>query len=366
MQKVKLGDICEKGSSNIAQKDVENNSGNYPIYGAAGLIKYVDFYQQEKEYIAVVKDGAGIGRAMKLPAKSSVIGTMQYIFPKENVYIDYLFYLLSHLNLAKYFSGATIPHIYFKDYKNEEVNLPPLEEQKAIAEKLDKVSILIEKRKQQLSLLDTLVKSKFVEMFGEQNYKKIKISEICEFITKGTTPPFGQIQQKFEKDSIPYLKVYNLSFTGELLFSKQPQYISKQVHNEILSRSKVYPNDVLMNIVGPPLGKFALVTNEYPEWNINQAISIFRAKKMVSSRYLMTALMQPDVLNPFLQQAVGIRQLNISLEQCRNLEIPLPPIEEQNQFADFAEKTEKTKAKIKQSLAALELLKKSLMQKYFG
>lgn len=76
---LKLKDVCKKESSNIALKDLEKMDGIYPIYGASGFIKNVDFYQQEKEYIAVVKDGAGIGRVMHLPAKSSVIGTMQLL-----------------------------------------------------------------------------------------------------------------------------------------------------------------------------------------------------------------------------------------------------------------------------------------------
>ena len=113
----KLGDVCSKATSNIAQKDLDGRHGEYPIYGASGLIKAVDFYQQESPYIAVVKDGAGVGRVMKLPAKSSVIGTMQYIIPGKNVDIGYLAYAMENMNLAKYYTGATIPHIYFKDYQ---------------------------------------------------------------------------------------------------------------------------------------------------------------------------------------------------------------------------------------------------------
>ena len=194
----------------------------------------------------------------------------------------------------------------------------------------------------------------------------MKAADVCDFITKGTTPPTGEITEKYEIGMIPYLKVYNLSFTGELLFDSMPQYIPAETHNKQLARSKVVPNDVLMNIVGPPLGKFSLVTDEFSEWNINQAIAIFRAKDRVLPRYLLAALMQPDVLRPFLEQAVGIRQLNLSLEQCRNLEFPLPPIEEQKAFVKFSEQTDKSKMAIQQSLDKLELLKKSLMQEYFG
>ena len=143
--------------------------------------------------------------------------------------------------------------------------------------------------------------------------------------------------------SLKYLKVYNLSFTGELLFWNEPQYISRDIHEGKLSRSKVYPGDVLMNIVGPPLGKFALVNDDFKEWNINQAIAIFRSKEMVKPKFLLHSLLQPDILEPFLEQAHGIRQLNLSLEQCRNLQFPLPPLDKQNMFIKFVEQTDKSK-----------------------
>ena len=363
---MKLSDVCTKGTSNIAQKDLDARNGTYPIYGASGFIKNVDFYHQEKPYIAIVKDGAGVGRVMQLPAKSSVIGTMQYIIPNEGVSVEYLAYALEHMNLSKYYLGAAIPHIYFKDYCSETLPNHTPEEQAHISHVLGLVSNLIFLRKQQLSKLDEIVRSRFIEMFENGNFPLVKAEDVCEFITKGTTPPTGEIYTEFGDNRIPYLKVYNLSFDGSLLFDCAPQYIDKSVHNGKLSRSKVYPNDVLMNIVGPPLGKFSLVTSEFAEWNINQAISIFRAKNNVLPRFLLSALMQPTVLEPFLKQAVGVRQLNISLEQCRNIQFPLPPIELQDEFVAFAEQTDNSKLTIQKSLEKLETLKKALMQQYFG
>lgn len=105
----KLYECCTKVSSNIKQSDLTLCNGKYPIYGASGFIKNVDFYMQSKPYIAVVKDGAGVGRVMKLPAFSSVIGTLQYIIPNDNIDVDYLTYAMESMNLAKYYSGATIP-----------------------------------------------------------------------------------------------------------------------------------------------------------------------------------------------------------------------------------------------------------------
>lgn len=250
--------------------------------------------------------------------------------------------------------------------KELEIPLASIIVQRDISEKLKKVDWLISLRKQQLAKLDELVKARFVEMFGDDIYPKVKVSRVCDFITKGTTPPNNLISEKYSSDKVPYLKVYNLSFTGKLLFDTAPQYVPENIHNGVLARSKVYPNDVLMNIVGPPLGKFALVTDEFSEWNINQAIAIFRAKEKVNPKYLLFALMQPEVLKPFLRQAVGIRQLNLSLAQCRDLEIPLPPLSLQSEFAAFVEHVDEQKQTVQQSLEKLELMKKALMQEYFG
>lgn len=164
MKKLTLGDVCKKASSNLAQKDLQGCDGKYPIYGASGLIKYVDFYQQEQPYLAVVKDGAGIGRTMLLPAKSSVIGTMQYILPIDYSMVDleYLYYAITHMDLGKYFSGATIPHIYFKDYKNELMFLPELQNQRAIARIFKQIDGLIDKCKEQLIAIDQLIQSRYL------------------------------------------------------------------------------------------------------------------------------------------------------------------------------------------------------------
>lgn len=158
--RVKLEDVCERGSSNIKQSDIIKMSGNYPIYGASGLAGKVNFYHQKQPYVAVVKDGAGIGRTTLNPAKSSVIGTMQYLIPKKNVLPEYLFYVVSYMHLEKYYTGATIPHIYFKDYKNEEFNLDNIEKQLEIIDALGRCKKVIEARKQELVELDRLTKAR--------------------------------------------------------------------------------------------------------------------------------------------------------------------------------------------------------------
>lgn len=289
-------------------------------------------------------------------------------FDKVDIDKSYFVYAVRYkLNdMGKKTHGATMKHIVKRDFDATEIPYPPLKKQIEIAINLDKVLMVIKERKRELKLLDELIKARFVELFECGDHEIVKASDVCDFITKGTTPPTGEITEEYENGKIPFLKVYNLSFTGEMLFDENPQYILAETHNGKLARSKVYPNDVLMNIVGPPLGKFTLVTDEFEEWNINQAIAIFRAKERILPRFLLHALMQPKVLEPFIGQAVGIRQQNLSLEQCRNLQFPLPSLEEQKSFVEFAEQLDKSKVAVQKALDETQMLFDSLMQEYFN
>ena len=124
-----IGDVCVSASSNVSQNKLADDEGAYPIFGASGLIKNVSFYHRDKPYLSIVKDGSGVGRITKMDAYTSIIGTLQYILPKENIDLDYLNYSLMSVDFKKYVAGAAIPHIYFKDYKNEPFFWMPLKEQ---------------------------------------------------------------------------------------------------------------------------------------------------------------------------------------------------------------------------------------------
>ena len=131
-----LNDVCIPSSSNISFKEVKDKKGDYPIYGASGIVTYADFYSKEKECIGIVKDGS-VGKIFLLPAKSSVISTLNYLENTDSLDIKYLYYFLQRINFVKYIKGSVIPHIYFRDYKKEKIPLPPLEVQKEISSRLD-------------------------------------------------------------------------------------------------------------------------------------------------------------------------------------------------------------------------------------
>ena len=153
----------------------------------------------------------------------------------------------------------------------------------------------------------------------------------CEFITKGTTPAADELK---EVGDIPFLKVYNI-VGNKIDFDYKPSFISYDVHHNQLKRSIVRPGDVIMNIVGPPLGKVAVVTDQFPEWNMNQALAVFRPLAGILSSYIYYALSTNSVLESALREVKGTAgQDNLSLEQCRDLIILIPSIEEQNRIVE--------------------------------
>lgn len=160
-----LKDICHKKSSNISANTLENNSGIYKVYGANGLFQTVNFFEENEEYISIVKDGAGIGRIMLCEAKSSVLGTMDIIKPNENVDIGFLFSVLLNINFKKYGIGSTIPHIYFKDYCKEKINIPSKPEQQKISGFISSIESSIQKTESQIFKSKDFKKGLLQKMF---------------------------------------------------------------------------------------------------------------------------------------------------------------------------------------------------------
>jgi len=161
-----------------------------------------------------------------------------------------------------------------------------------------------------------------------ENWCWSSAEQICTFITKGTTPSGSDAPS--QSGEVPFIKVQHLSSDGSFHFDKTPSFVSAIIHNKFLARSRVLPGDVLMNIVGPPLGQVSVVPLDFPESNMNQAIAVFRGLSGVSNRYLATCLSTHSILVNALRKAKATAgQVNLTLEICRELPIPLPPFEEQ-------------------------------------
>ena len=314
MVRVKLEDVCERGISNLKMSDVTDLSGNYPIYGAAGYIGNVDFYHQINPYVAIVKDGAGIGRAMLCPAQSSIIGTMQYLLPKKNILPRYLYYVVKYMHLEKYFTGATIPHIYFKDYKNETFNLEALERQKEIVTVLEKCEKVIEYRKRELNELDSLIKARFVEMFYEKGYPVLKWNDV--FIT--TTGKLDS-NASVEKGAYPF-------FTCSKELLRIDTY--------------AFDQEALLLAGNNAAGKYD-VKYYAGKFNAYQRTYVLSLKENWSYRLFQYQL--EDKLEYLQQQSLGGLTKYLTLKILGELEFVIPPEELQSEFINFAKQVTKSK-----------------------
>jgi putative phosphoribosylformylglycinamidine synthase (fragment) len=250
----------------------------------------------------------------------------------ELVNPKYIFYRMQTIQ----FDHSTHKRYWIQQYSKLKVQIPPIVEQERIVAKieelfsdLDNAVETLKATKAQLKLYkQAVLKSAFSRCIELK-----KAEDLCFFITKGTTPKKAEFQ--LEDKSIPFIKVYNLTFDGSLDFTIEPTFIAKSIHETSLARSIVYPGDVLMNIVGPPMGKVSIVPSSYDEWNINQAIARFRCKEELNNRYLAYFLMSSETVEKMSKQTKATAgQFNLTLETCRNIDIPVCSINEQLKIVD--------------------------------
>ena len=342
-------------------------TGEYPIYGAAGYIGNVDFYHQEKPYVAIVKDGAGIGRTTLHPAKSSVIGTMQYLLPKDNVLPEYLCYVVRHMHLEKYFTGATIPHIYFRDYKNEKFNLDSLDKQAEIIEILGKAESIILKRRKELAELDNLIKARFVEMFGDpksnpNSYPIGQLSEHIEFLTSGSR---GWAQYCVDNGSEWFITIKNVKDCRISIDNMQP---INAPDNAEAKRTKVQEGDLLISITAD-LRRTGVVTKEIADHGayINQHLTCIRLnKEILNPLYVAFFMESPAGKEQFESKNQSAVKAGLNFNSINSLRLLVPPMDEQSAFVEFVHQVDKSKVVVQKALDEAQTLFDSLMQQYFG
>ena len=160
-----------------------------------------------------------------------------------------------------------------------------------------------------------------------KGWKWCKLEDIA-YVASGSTPS----KESFVSDGIPYIKMYNLR-NQKIDFDFKPQYIKAEVHNGKLQRSRTEVGDLIMNIVGPPLGKLAIIPLSLPQANFNQAAVLIRPllHKAILTKYLFYYLSEMSEINSISTKG-SAGQVNISLTQSQNMRIPLPPLSEQNRI----------------------------------
>ncbi|WP_286889309.1 restriction endonuclease subunit S [Pseudoalteromonas sp. ESRF-bin5] len=188
-----------------------------------------------------------------------------------------------------------------------------------------------------------------------------KLGELCSVVTKGTTPT--SLGMKFEDEGVPFLRIQNLS--GSSVHLKDILYISEDTHNA-LNRSKIMPGDFLITIAGT-IGRVAIVPDDFPEANCNQAVAILRFdKSKLLPRYLLHWLTTNDALRQISGKKVTATISNLSLGQIKELEIPLPPLDEQKRIAAILDKADAIRRKRQQAIQLADDFLRSVFLDMFG
>ena len=351
--RVKLKDVCEKATSNLKQSDILSIGGTYPVYGASGYLGNIDSYHQDKPYIAVVKDGAGIGRTAILPPKSSVIGTMQYLIPKENVMPEYLYYVVKHMRLQKYYTGATIPHIYFKDYQNEEFNLADSIRQREIVKVLKNVEDTIRYQEIEINKFDELIKARFIEMFGDPirnpyGWYNDCLNNVCTKINDGThcSP------ESFDKGDYMYITAKNIKQNG--LDLSNVTYVSEKVHKPIYQRCNPEFGDILYIKDGATTG-IATINTMKNEFTLLSSVALLKYdRSLINGYYLIHLLNSKEMYSKIRKNMGGAAITRLTIAKIKEIKVIVPPIDLQNQFADFVRQVDKSRFDIKKSIIELE------------
>lgn len=288
---------------------------------------------------------------------------------KENInkkYLGYFFktdyYSMSILNSV---NGSNINNIRNEHLNSLFIPIPPLNIQEKIVKILDKAQKLIDKRKAQIEALDQLIQSVFLEMFGDpvknnRNFQVIRLGDYTSHVSSGVTPKGGQ--KSYLTEGIPFIRSQNVLMNRIDL--NEVAYISKEVH-ESMKRSQLMKNDVLLNITGASIGRVAVYVGEDRKANVNQHVCIIRLLNDLNPCYLSYYIASNQFQNSIKALNSGATREALNYNQIKSFEIPLPPIELQNKFAEIVHQIESQKALLQQSLSELENIFHSLMQRAF-
>ena len=266
-------------------------------------------------------------------------------------------------------AGAKMPRLGTKDLLNANIPLPEIKEQKAIEEKFKKSEELNSLRKQQLVKMDELVKARFFEMFGEisdnsMNWDCFTIGKLISTIESGWSGN-GKQREK-HADEIAVLKVS--AVTKGYFIPTECKVLDDQ-HN---IKKYVYPQkgDILFSRANTKemVGATVLIKKDYPDLILPDKLWKIRFCTDVNPIYMKHVLSTTTVRNAFSAASTGTSgsMYNVSMEKFKGVIIPVPPLSVQNQFAAFVERVDQQKQTVQQSLEKLELMKKALMQEYFG
>ena len=385
----RLGDVCTVISGSTPKTSVaeywdgdikwitpaELNEDSFYLYDSQ---RHITELGKEKTGLSYMPIGTVILSSRAPIGKTAIAGCemccnqgFKNLICSDDIFNEYLYYFLKgktdYLNSLG--RGATFKEISKSIVENIEIRLPALEEQKQIARQFGEIYRLISLRKQQLAKLDELVKARFVELFGDAEHNErglptSPMTELCEIIDGDRGKNYPKQEEFSEEGFCLFLNAKNVTSNG---FSfENCMYITEE-KDKILRNGKLSRGDVVLTTRGT-LGNLAFYDESVPyeHMRINSGMVILRLKRdRITERFFIEQFkMQLASIKERI--ASGSAQPQLPISTMNKIVMLVPDVELQNQFAAFVKQTDKSKLTVQQSLDKLELLKKALMQKYFG
>ena len=366
--KVKIGALTKIRTGKL-DANASSKSGTYPFFTCSRETLKIDNYSYDCECVLVAGNGD-----LNVKYYNGKFDAYQRTYIIEDndsgeLYIPYLYYFLDNYidELRKQAIGGVIKYIKLANLTEARIELPNKDKQKKIVIILDNVQLLIDKRKKQLEKFDELVKSRFVEMFGDSEYNTrhwptAKLSSLCYV---GSSKRI--YQSELTDNGIPFLRISDLNERIDGKDNAPQLFISTEKFDGLRSNRLIpLAGDILVTTRGT-LGRCYIIKESDSFYFQDGMISwLSNMCDSVTSLYVSELFATTGVQKQIANLQAGSTVAYLSIAMLKKLDIMLPPLALQNQFAAFVEQVDKSKFEIKQSLEKLELLKKALMQKYFG
>lgn len=371
----------------VTEYSLRNRNGSctdvYSVTNSQGFIPSTDYFSKEvfskdlttykivkKGMIAYNPSRINVGSvAVQRVAEEVIVSPLYVVFSvnEDELIPEYLTYFLHSdkglHQISSNTSGSVRDSLKFTALQNIEINTYSLEEQKEIIVKFQKFERLIEKQKALLKKLDDLVKSQFIEMFGdpvinEKGWTVVRLSEVAEM----KIGPFGSLLHKEDYISGGHALVNPSHIEDGKIQVDNSLSISDEKYNE-LSAYHLKRNDIVLGRRGE-MGRCAVVNND--GLLCGTGSMIIRPTGQMLPYFLQSVLSSPSMKLLIEERAVGVTMANLNVPIVSNLPIPMYPMEKQRAYISILEQTDKSKFRIKQSLEKLEKCYKALLQKYFG
>ena len=338
----KLGEVCEVISGRN-QKKVENKNGLYPIYGSGGIIGYADDYICNSGTTIIGRKGS-INNPIYVDCKFWNVDTAFGLQPKDVCNPRFLYFLCKSIDFTRYDRSVTIPSLVKTDLLKIEISIPLISEQTRIVEELDLLNEILDKKRQQLKELDALSQSIFYDLFGDIsiNGKGWGIDKIGNIYNLKAGKNIKASELSNEKNDLNYPCYGGNGIRG---------YIQK------ISHVGCYP---IIGRQGALCGNVVLADGEF--YATEHAVVVSNKKNITDAIWTCFALKYMN-LNQYAQ---GVAQPGLSVNKLNTLDIPVPPITLQNEFADKIKSIERQKQLIKASIAETQTLLDSRMDYYFN